>query len=400
MKLFKRWLLRRKLRKLGLLPDEYRLLSFLRNHPASIASIIEYVSSFRSPYTLLITTRQEYSVKLANSLVQRGLACFNSAERVFSISEEGSRLLEETTGPVSVPLIERWGTTDSCSLVTIVANGASALLLLLVGLFTHSLSLAAGGIHILLYTAVFLITWWGIKTGRLKMVAIQLILFQILLCLALLVFAVLGVLPPVDPIRPDWVAALASLATALTMFGLYRYQYRVGRKFVSFSLLSLASDSLRHFFLALALFAAVASSYFGLIATDKVVAAYLALLLFINGLRLWRELRRYYRSQQSIRKAFIHWFEQRVDNNRQRFFLNWLLQLLYEKPLTKSEILAAYKNQFEEKDTSLFEGVWINLSRDRMFERNLNRYLGELMYEGKLHIEKDKYACPTIFPRP
>jgi len=388
MNILKSFIQNKKLQRLGFSPEEYQLLFFLRNTPATLSEICTFMKPLIPKETLLISTLEEFCSRLVTGLYYKGYMYFN--EGLYSGTEMAIVMVTKIGLPVENPIRNKHLTKESCSSISILINSVMSLVFLYFSILCGFNALAAAGIIILVDTGVIIYSWHAIKSKQIPKAVIHIIITLSLLIVTL-IFLSKEIIFKFLYVKRSLMATGLLIISGLVFFLLSRYQKKVAGRFHSFSMNFLTANSRRYAVISFFLLIAAMLSYFGIYMFDSIFSLLAAIYLTFYLVILIIQKLKSDQKDSNMLTVLSHWYEQRTKWNRERFFLSWLTRLLYEKPHTKSEILEVYDKQFRQKKTDLFQGIEIDITMDQYLENNLDIFLGHLLFDNKIHIVDDRF---------
>jgi len=323
--------------------QSWMLAAALLEGPRSFAQIEEYYAIMGRRFGLMLDLpnrdRTEMQRNLEHSLqilLERGWALAEGdqyritdsgreeAERMLSDLEKGGRFIEQSTCPETV------------SKVTLVVHFVMAALKLPAALLSGSVGLLNDALDTLMDGVASLFVFFGVRSGRERLVSYILLSFMILTGGYALYGAVLRFLRP-EPLSGDWLAFIAVAISAAVCALLWLYQKFTGLKHSCVPLIAQSIDSRNHIIVAGGVAAGLVAARFEFMLLDQVVGLAVAILILKAAVELLADL---IRSREDGEIDLSKYGFSRLDRHRQRQLLRWFLfEIQKGEVRTKEEIL-------------------------------------------------------------
>jgi len=202
-------------------------------------------------------------------------------------------------------------------------------------LLSGSVGLLNDALDTLMDGVASLFVFFGVRSGRERLVSYILLLFMILTGGYALYGAVLRFLRP-EPLSGDWLAFIAVAISAAVCALLWLYQKFTGLKHSCVPLIAQSIDSRNHIIVAGGVAAGLVAARFEFMLLDQVVGLAVAILILKAAVELLADL---IRSREDGEIDLSKYGFSRLDRHRQRQLLRWFLfEIQKGEVRTKEEI--------------------------------------------------------------
>jgi hypothetical protein len=177
----------------------------------------------------------------------------------------------------------------------------------------------------------------------------------------------------------------AAAISGLVCYIMSAYQYTLGRRISSLSLLSQSIDSKNHVLIAIAVIISIVFARFNIFVVDSIVALGVAALILKSAIELTAETLRIAKGEGLDISRFTRIEERMFESHRRNYFKWWLLLCLRDIN-TKEEIIARYTDSFSTEGLPFIGQLGFLKGFD--FEKNCDSLLIEAIDKG-LVVTKD-----------
>jgi len=291
-----------------------------------------------------------------------------------------------------IPAFMTWAySPQTAALLSMWVHVVLSVLKLGIGLLSRSAGLIADGIDNTVDTLSSFLVWLGLKYDKEKLASLF-ILGTMLASVAGVGLATAAKFAHPTPIREGLLAFVVSAVCGLVMFGLSAYQYLVGRKKASFTILCQSVDSRNHVYTSLLVCGGILLSFLAdewgipwLYYGDPVASAVIGLLILRGVVELVQEMFR--KEEGEVRVS--HFMKRAQERRRARIMLNWLAGQLQSASLKEDELEKRFVADFCEQTPRVFALTGMDYVPSRAVD--LKSYLDLFTEQQKLLFDEGKY---------
>jgi Co/Zn/Cd efflux system component len=352
-------------------------------------------TQFGMPPRLAERTKQpDFLNKLTKDiqdLMQRGLV--SEKEGIYYLTEEGAaKASERHAGMLKAGLKLRgfFSSGETAAKLSVLVNLILAALKLGTGLLVNSMGLIADGLDSLTDVLSSLAVFLGIKYKRGIYSTVFIILMMFAAGITIGYQAISRLISP-QPIDAGLWAILAAAVSGIVCYLMSVYQNFIGKRSGSLSLLSQSIDSKNHVFYAGAVLTGIIFARFGILIVDSLVGIAVAILILKSAIELTAETIRVGKGGELNLSKFRSGYEKTFEQYRLNYFKFWTLFEM-KSMMSREELIAKFNTTFSTQEVPVASHFGFNFASGFEFEKHLDFFLDELMSEGAITKEQDRYV--------
>jgi len=309
---------------------------------------------------------------------------------VYSLTEQGiqeaiklEQGFQKFTGAVGTFLAKG----ETAAKLSVIVNVLLSVLKLGVGFIFNSVALIADGFDNMVDVVSALVVFLGIKYKKELISTIFIVLVMFATVGWIGYEAIIRLISP-EVVDAGVLPFVAAAISGLVCYLMSAYQYTVGRRIGSLSLLSQSIDSKNHVLIAIAVIIGIAFARFNIFIIDSIVALGVAALILKSAIELTTETLRIAKGEGLDISRFARIEERMFESHRRNYFKWWLLLCLREIN-TKEEIIARYTDSFSTEGLPFIDQFGFLKGFD--FEKNFDSLLKEAIDKGLVVTNKASY---------
>jgi cation diffusion facilitator family transporter len=267
---------------------------------------------------------------------------------------------------------------ENAAKLSVIIDLVLSILKLGVGFLSNSMALIADGFDNMVDVASAVVVFLGIKYKK------ELISTAFILLVMFITAGWIGYEAVLRLTRPEVVDAgvmiiIAAIVSGLVCYLMSVYQYAVGKKTYSLSLISQSIDSKNHVFTALAVLIGIIFARFNIFIVDSIVALGVAIMILKSAIELAIETLKVAKGVGLDVSRFARIEEKIVENHRKNYLKGWILFSLQETN-RREEIAAKCADSFSAEDLPFIDQFGFLKGYD--FVKNLDSLFKELVDKG------------------
>jgi hypothetical protein len=256
-----------------------------------------------------------------------------------------------------------------------------------VGFIFNSMALIADGFDNIVDVVSAIAVFLGIKYKRELISTLFIILVMFITGVWIGYESVSRLINP-EAVEAGAFTIIAAVVSGLVCYLMSLYQYTVGKRTGSLSLISQSIDSKNHVFVAGAVLVGILFAAFGIFIVDSIVGLVVAALILKSAIELSVETSRIAGGEELELSRFARAEERAFEKHRRNYFKSWLLFCLREVN-TREDVISQYKKSFSTEGLPLINHFSFLEGFD--FENHADPLLKELIDEGLATVKDVNY---------
>ena len=313
-------------------------------------------------------------------LLERGLIVRNE-QGAYCLTEQGAEEaseLDHGLQKVTRPLRTFLSSGETAAKASVVANLLLSVLKLGTGFLFNCMALIADGFDSLIDVVSAIVVFLGIKYRRELPSTAFIILVMFGTAIWVGYESVTRLIHP-EAIDAGVLTIVVAVVSGSACYLMSAYQYMVGRRLGSLSLISQSVDSRNHVFVAVAVLIGIVFARFGIFIVDSVVGLGVAIMMLKSAIELTAETLRLARGGELDLSRFVRPEEKAFEKHRRNYFKSWMLLSLREVD-SKAEIVSRCQRAFSTESLPIVDHFSFVKAFD--FEKHIDSLLEELVDEG------------------
>jgi len=270
---------------------------------------------------------------------------------------------------------------------SVIVNLLLSVLKLGVGFMFNSMALIADGFDSLIDVLSAIVVFLGIKHRR-ELLSTAFIILVMLVTAGWVGYESITRLVHPQAVDAGALTIVAAVVSGSVCYLMSTYQYMVGRRSGSLSLISQSIDSRNHVFVAVAVLIGIIFARFGIVIVDSVVGLGVALVILKSAIELTAETVRIVRGAELDLSRFARAEEKAFEKYRRNYFKWWMLLSLRDIN-GKAEIVSQCQRSFSTEGLPLL-GL-VSFVKPFDFEKHIDSLLQELVDEQLVVNEDSNY---------
>jgi len=310
----------------------------------------------------------------------------------FCLTEKGMEEVEEVDRDlykVTRPINTLLSSSQLTAKVSVAVNAMLSIMKLVVGFMFNSMALIADGfdntVDVISAVAVFL----GIKYRRELYSTIFIIALMFGTAGWIVYEAIARIVDP-EVIEVGMLPIAAAIASGLICYLMSLYQYTVGRRTGSLSLISQSIDSRNHTFVAAAVLIGVIFAWFEIFIVDSIVGLGVACIILKSAVELSIETARIASGEEFDSSRFTIAEEKAFQKHRRDYFKWWLFFSLKEVT-DRDDLLAWCDSYFSTKGLPLIDNHFTFVQAFD-YKTHIDSILSELADEDLVTVDNTNYT--------
>jgi len=271
--------------------------------------------------------------------------------------------------------------------ISIIVNVLLSALKLGVGFLFNSMALIADGFDNVVDVVSAVMVFLGIKYKRDLISTLFIILVMFITGVWIGYESVTRLINP-EAVEAGAFTIIAAVVSGLVCYLMSLYQYTVGKRTGSLSLISQSIDSKNHVFVAGAVLIGILFATFGIFIVDSIVGLGVAAMILKSAIELSVETSRIAGGEKLELSRFARAEERAFEKHRRNYFKSWLLFCLREAS-TRENVVSQYKKSFSTEGLPLINHFSFVEGFD--FENHIDSLLKELIDEGMATVKDMNY---------
>jgi cation diffusion facilitator family transporter len=271
--------------------------------------------------------------------------------------------------------------------VSIIVNALLSVLKLGVGFLFNSMALIADGFDNVVDVVSAIVVFLGIKYKRELFSTLFIILVMFITGVWIGYESITRLIHP-QAVEAGAFTIITAVISGLVCYLMSVYQYTVGKKTGSLSLISQSIDSKNHVFVAGAVLIGILFAAFGIFIVDAIVGLGVAVMILKSAIELSVETSRIAGGEELDLSRFARTEERAFEKHRRNYFKSWLLFCLREAN-TRGDVMSQYKKSFSTEGLPLINHFSFLEGFD--FENHVDSLLKELIDEGLATVKDVNY---------
>ncbi len=302
----------------------------------------------------------------------------NGLHRLTEDGIEEANELDQDLQKFTQPLSSFFSSGKTTAKVSIIINALLSALKLGVGFLFNSMALIADGFDNVVDVVSAIVVFLGIKYRRELLSTLFIILVMFITGVWIGYESVTRLIHP-EAVEAGTFTIIAAVISGLACYLMSIYQYTVGKKTGSLSLISQSIDSKNHVFVAGAIITGILFAAFDIFIVDSIVGLGVAVMILKSAIELSVETSRIAGGEELDLSRFARAEERAFEKHRRNYFKSWLLFCLRELN-TRQDIVSQYKKSFSVEGLPLIDHFSFLEGFD--FENHVDSLLKELIDEG------------------
>jgi len=302
----------------------------------------------------------------------------NGLHRLTEDGIEEANKLDQDLQKFTQPLSAFFSSGKTTAKVSIIVNALLSALKLGVGFLFNSMALIADGFDNVVDVVSAIVVFLGIKYRRELLSTLFIILVMFITGVWIGYESVTRLIHP-EAVEAGVFTIIAAVISGLACYLMSIYQYTVGKKTGSLSLISQSIDSKNHVFVAGAVIIGILFAAFDIFIVDSIVGLGVAVMILKSAIELSVETSRIAGGEELDLSRFARAEERAFEKHRRNYFKSWLLFCLREIN-TRQDIVSQYKKSFSVEGLPLIDHFSFLESFD--FQNHVDSLLKELIDEG------------------
>jgi len=302
----------------------------------------------------------------------------NGLHRLTENGIEEANKLDQDLQKFTQPLSAFFSSGKTTAKVSIIVNALLSALKLGVGFLFNSMALIADGFDNIVDVVSAIVVFLGIKYRRELLSTLFIILVMFITGVWIGYESVTRLIHP-EAVEAGIFTIIAAVISGLACYLMSIYQYTVGKKTGSLSLISQSIDSKNHVFVAGAVIIGILFAAFDIFIVDSIVGLGVAVMILKSAIELSVETSRIAGGEELDLSRFARAEERAFEKHRRNYFKSWLLFCLREIN-TRPDIVSQYKKSFSVEGLPLIDHFSFLEGFD--FENHVDSLLKELIDEG------------------
>ena len=322
-------------------------------------------------------------------LLQLGLVVIDE-HRVYRLTEEGvkeAEKIDQGLQKFTRLLSSFFSSGKTTAKVSIIINALLSAMKLGVGFIFNSMALIADGFDNIVDVVSAIAVFLGIKYKRELISTLFIILVMFITGVWIGYESVSRLINP-EAVEAGAFTIIAAVVSGLVCYLMSLYQYTVGKRTGSLSLISQSIDSKNHVFVAGAVLVGILFAAFGIFIVDSIVGLVVAALILKSAIELSVETSRIAGGEELELSRFARAEERAFEKHRRNYFKSWLLFCLREVN-TREDVISQYKKSFSTEGLPLINHFSFLEGFD--FENHVDPLLKELIDEGLATVKDVNY---------
>ena len=309
---------------------------------------------------------------------------------VHRLTEEGieeANKVDQDMQKFTRPLSTFFSSGKTTAKVSIIVNALLSALKLGVGFIFNSMALIADGFDNVVDVVSAVVVFLGIKYKRELISTLFIILVMFITGVWIGYESVTRLINP-EAVEAGALTIIAAVVSGLVCYLMSLYQYTVGKRTGSLSLISQSIDSKNHVFVAGAVLIGILFATFGIFIVDSIVGLGVAAMILKSAIELSVETSRIAGGEKLELSRFARAEERAFEKHRRNYFKSWLLFCLREVN-TRENVVSQYKKSFSTEGLPLINHFSFVEGFD--FENHIDSLLKELIDEGMATVKDMNY---------
>jgi len=332
---------------------------------------------------------QQINVQLeCKHLIEKGVLRLNE-EKKYELTEKGVEEAEKSAGEMKRALTSirsQYLSPTAAARNTVIADFFLAIMKLLAGFFSNSVSLIADGADAAIDTVSASVVWAGIKFKKELAGTLIIILMMFITASSVGYESITKIIETITattkPILMPCLVIIVEGIALITAIILHFYQRYVGKNNGSLVLISQSIDSKNHVYVAGAVIISAIFSIFGIHFVDALIGTFVASRILIDGFRLSKEVLSSAKGEEIDFSKYKMPLEGHRHLSRLETFRAWILYSIKEDNLTtKEELIKSLKRSFKPKYTYILSEFRFRPSIDINFEKEFDNIIKYLIEE-------------------
>ena len=267
---------------------------------------------------------------------------------------------------------------ENAAKLSVIIDLLLSILKLGVGFLSNSMALIADGFDNMVDVASAVVVFLGIKYKK-ELISTAFILLVMFVTVGWIGYEAVSRLIHPEIVDAGVMTIVAAIVSGLACYLMSVYQYAVGKKTYSLSLISQSIDSKNHVFIAIAVLIGVIFARFSIFIVDSIVALGVAIMILKSAIELAIETLRVAKGAGLDISRFARIEEKIVENHRKNYLKGWILFSLQETN-RREEIAAKCADSFSTEDLPFVDQFGFLKGYD--FVKNLDSLFRELVDKG------------------
>ena len=267
---------------------------------------------------------------------------------------------------------------ENAAKLSVIIDLLLSILKLGVGFLSNSMALIADGFDNMVDVASAVVVFLGIKYKK-ELISTAFILLVMFVTVGWIGYEAVSRLIHPEIVDAGVMTIVAAIVSGLACYLMSVYQYAVGKKTYSLSLISQSIDSKNHVFIAIAVLIGVIFARFSIFIVDSIVALGVAIMILKSAIELAIETLRVAKGAGLDISRFARIEEKIVENHRKNYLKGWILFSLREMN-NKEEIAARCADHFSAEGLPFVDQFGFLKGYD--FVKNLDSLFKELVDKG------------------
>ena len=267
---------------------------------------------------------------------------------------------------------------ESAAKLSIIIDLLLSILKLGVGFLSNSMALIADGFDNMVDVVSAIVVFLGIKYKK-ELISTAFILLMMFVTAGWIGYEAVSRLIHPEVVDANVILIVAAIVSGLVCYLMSVYQYAVGKKTYSLSLISQSIDNKNHVFTAVAVLIGIIFARFNIFIVDSIVALGVAIMILKSAIELAIETLRVAKGATLDISRFARIEEKIVENHRKNYLKGWILFSLQETN-RREEIAAKCADSFSTEDLPFVDQFGFLKGYD--FVKNLDPLFRELVDKG------------------
>ena len=332
---------------------------------------------------------QQINVQLeCKHLIEKGILRLNE-EKKYELTENGVEEAEKSAGEMKRALASiksQYLSPTAAARNTVIADFFLAIMKLLAGFFSNSVSLIADGADAAIDTVSASVVWAGIKFKKELAGTLIIILMMFITASSVGYESIAKIIETIiattQPILMPCLVIIVEVIALIAAVILHFYQRYVGKNSGSLVLISQSIDSKNHVYIAGAVIIGAIFSIFGIYFVDALIGTFVASRILIDGFRLSKEVLSSAKGEEIDFSKYKMPLERHRHLSRLETFRAWILYSIKEDNLTtKEELIKSLKRSFKPKYTYILSEFRFRPAIDINFEKEFGDIIKYLIEE-------------------
>ncbi len=267
---------------------------------------------------------------------------------------------------------------ENAAKLSIIIDLLLSILKLGVGFLSNSMALIADGFDNMVDVVSAVVVFLGIRYKK-ELISTVFILLMMFVTVGWIGYEAVLRLIHSEVVDAGVITIVAAIVSGLACYLMSVYQYAVGKRTYSLSLISQSIDSKNHVFIAIAVLIGIVFARFNIFIVDSIVALCVAIMILKSAIGLAIETLKVAKGADLDISRFVRIEERIVENHRNNYLKGWILFSLQETN-RREEIAARYADSFSTEGLPFVDQFGFLKGYD--FTKNLDSLFNELVEKG------------------